>query len=457
MAAPDIDWIDEFYRHIRPLIFVRRQDSLLIIVPNQAYRLNATAIAVLERMAEGKRIGEVMIDLGDGDGRRQEVHDFFCDLRAALMGCLREGADRRAVERVPYALPFNALPVLSEIAVTYRCNLACRFCYAGCTCRKGPDGREMTTDQVKRVLEIIRRDAQVPSVSFTGGEPTLRDDLPDLVAHARSLEMRVNLITNGTRLTPDRVAALAEAGLNSAQVSVESASPAQHDWLTQQPGSWDKTMAGIEHLKHAGITCHTNTTLTALTAPTAPDLVTLADGLGLTRLSMNMIIPTGSADAAHRDLWLFYRDIGPIVEAVRKRARSMGIEFLWYSPTPYCLYNPVAHGLGNKGCAACDGLLSVSPTGEVFPCSSLPVSVGNLLKKGFRRVWTGRRARYWREKRFAHPKCRACDKFDLCTGACPIYWDAIGCEELLAATPLSDHDGRAPAAQAVCETAHHRS
>ena len=443
MPPVDLNWIDEFYQHIKSLIFVRREDSLLIIVPNQAYRLNVGAVRLLERMAGGERIAEILGDVGDGDGRRQEVHNFFCDLRAALTGCLREGTGRQAVELVPYRLPFNTLPVLSEIALTYRCNLSCRFCYAGCTCHRGPQRGEMTTDQVKRVLEIIRRDAQVPSVSFTGGEPTLRDDLPALIAHARSLGLRVNLITNGTRLTPGRVEALAEADLNSAQVSLESASPSQHDRLTQKTGSWERTLSGVQNLTRAGITCHMNTTLTAPTAAAAPNLVNLACEMGLTRLSMNMVIPTGSADAEHRDLWLRYGEMGPIVEAVRRRARSLGIEFLWYSPTPYCLYNPVAHGLGNKGCAACDGLLSVSPTGDVFPCSSLPVSVGNLLRKDFRAVWNGRRARYYRRKKFAHKKCRACEKFDLCTGACPIYWKAVGFEELLAAPPISSDDGRA--------------
>jgi len=443
MPVPDVSWIDEFYQHIKPHVYVRREDSLLIIVPNQAYRLNPTAVTILERLAGGARIDDILTQAGDTADKRQDIHNFFCDLRSALTGCLREGDGRRAVEQVPYRLPFNALPVLSEIAVTYRCNLSCRFCYAGCTCHKRPGHGEMTTDQVKRVLDIIRHDAQVPSVSFTGGEPTLRGDLPDLVAHARAIGLRVNLITNGTLLDEDLVARLAEAGLNSAQVSVESAHAALHEYLTQVRGTWEESLVGVQNLLAAGITCHMNTTLTSLTAPTAPGLVNLACEMGLTRLSMNMVIPTGTADARHPDLWLRYSEIGPIVESVRRRARTLGIEFLWYSPTPYCLYNPVARGLGNKGCAACDGLLSVSPTGDVLPCSSLAKPVGNLLKTDFRRVWNGRRAKYYRDKRFAHAKCKACDKFDLCTGACPIYWDAVGYQELLDAPPLTNADPEA--------------
>ena len=57
---------------------------------------------------------------------------------------------------------------------------------------------------------------------------------------------------------------------------------------------------------------------------------------------------------------------------------------MWYSPTPMCLFNPLADGLGNKSCAACDGLLSVAPNGDVLPCSSYPQPVGNLLQAGLR-------------------------------------------------------------------------
>ena len=54
--------------------------------------------------------------------------------------CLGEGRERRAVRVVPFESAFNSLPVLSEIAVTYRCNLRCRFCYAACGCRGAVQG-----------------------------------------------------------------------------------------------------------------------------------------------------------------------------------------------------------------------------------------------------------------------------------------------------------------------------
>jgi len=92
---------------------------------------------------------------------------------------------------------------LSEVALTYACNIKCRFCYAGCT--KVKKNRELDKEGFKKVLDIIRYEAEVPSVSFTGGEPLLNKNLPELIKYASKANgMRVNLITNGTLITTQK-------------------------------------------------------------------------------------------------------------------------------------------------------------------------------------------------------------------------------------------------------------
>lgn len=427
-----IDWIDSFVLSIKPHVVVRERDSLLILLPNQAYKINRTGLRLLKETLAGRPIREVISSrnpqMADDEAVLKDISDFFSDIRAMVMGCLGEGHERRSVDVVPFQRPFNSLPVLSEIALTYRCNLSCRFCYAGCQCKKRPDCAEMSTQQIKRILQIIKQDAEVPSVSWTGGEPTLRTDLVELTAYATELGIRVNLITNGTNLTEELVSGLTAAGLRSAQVSLEGPNAEVHDRLTQLAGSFDRTIKGIELLKQSGLHVHTNTTVNRMNAPHLHELVAFVKGLGMKRLSMNMVIPCGSAP--NEEVTISYTEMAGLMAGIQQTARDEGIEFMWYSPTPYCLFNPVASQLGGKSCAACDGLLSVSPTGDVLPCSSLPKSVGNLLKTPFNRVWEGRKARYWREKRYAHKICKDCSQFQICTGACPIYWQAMGYREL---------------------------
>jgi len=446
LIATDISWVNDFAVSIRDYVYVRERDSLLILLPNQAYKLNPSALYLLKSAIDGVSINDALESRkpgwSDDPQVREDVHRFFCDVRALVMGCLGEGQERSAVETVQFERPHNSLPVLSEIALTYRCNLACRFCYVGCGCTKRPKTREMTTEQAKRVLDVIRNDAEVPSVSWTGGEPTLRDDLVELTAYAKSIGMRVNLITNGTLVDRDLVMRLRDAGLSSAQVSVEGPDANVHDALTQVPGSFDRTIRAVEALRDAELHVHTNTTVNALNAPHVAEMVELTKTFGLSRFSMNMAIPCGSAPIS--GVTITYTQMADLVESVRKRARADGIKFMWYSPTPYCIYNPVAAGLGGKACAACDGLLSVTPTGDVIPCSSLAEPVGNLLRSSFEKVWNSRRSVYWRQKRYAHKLCKGCETFDICTGACPIYWRDKGYAELNAAR-AGRHRGTAPA------------
>ena len=422
-----LDWIDAFVERIKPYVYVREPDRLLIVRPNQAYKLNPRGVDLLGRLLQGTALADVVpvdhLDVQQID----DLYRFFTDVCACVKGVMGEG---RPDQRIQYQRPYNTLPVLSEVAVTYRCNLRCRFCYAACGCSRSSTPDDLDTAHWKRLLEVIYRDARVPSTSFTGGEPLLRDDLEELITHARHLGMRVNLITNGTLDTPDRVASLVAAGLNSVQVSVEAATPNLHDELVAVAGSWERTTDAVRTFKSAGIHVHTNTTLNRLNAVEAEAIVELVKQLGLDRFSMNMVIPCGTATANLDDLVIRYDAIGDVVCRVHRHARRLGLEFMWYSPTPYCLFNPIGQGLGGKSCAVCDGLLSIDPRGNVLPCSSWPEPVGNLLTEPFDRVWQCARSRFLRERQDAPARCHQCDDFLACGGACPIYWRAMGTDEV---------------------------
>jgi radical SAM protein with 4Fe4S-binding SPASM domain len=103
---------------------------------------------------------------------------------------------------------------------------------------------------------------------------------------------------------------------------------------------------------------------------------------------------------------------------------------MWYSPTPICLFNPIASGFGNRGCSACEGLLSIDPKGNILPCSSWPEPVGNILNEGFEAVWSKKRAEWIRGKEAAPEECKECKSFAVCQGACPLYFKVHGDGEL---------------------------
>ncbi len=145
---------------------------------------------------------------------------------------------------------------------------------------------------------------------------------------------------------------------------------------------------------------------------------------------MNLYLPGGRHAHGEDRLFLPYSRAGAVIDSVRAAARREGLVFYWYSPIPHCHYNTIAHGLGNKSCAAMDGLLSVSPAGDVLPCSSYPEPMGNLLETSFREIWFSERARFFKTKQYAPAECTGCESFTACQAACPLYWQQAGTAEI---------------------------
>ncbi len=425
--AEDLGWVDRFVASIRPHVRVRLTDNVVIRMPNVAFKVNRTGARALHYVLEGGRVS-VLAQAAD-DERRRELGSFFRDLSRVLGPGVCDDYSSPTLRWTPFTLGYLELPILSEVALTWRCNLRCRFCYAASRGVSDPcAGEELDTAGAVRVLDAILSDAQVPSVSFTGGEPLVREDLEDLVHEAHERGLRVNLITNGTLVDGRKAKALRRSGLASAQVSIESPDPAIHDEIVGRAGAHAASIRGVRALHDAQVTVHVHTTICRANLPSVTRLPSFCRSLGLARFSANLVIPTGRG--ASPDLAVSYREVAAVLPRILAAARDEGVEFMWYSPTPTCLFNPLAHGLGNKGCAACEGLLSIDPSGNVLPCSSWREPLGNILEDGFHSVWYSPRAHHIRAKREAPPACEGCDDFALCQGACPLYFRAHDSSEL---------------------------
>lgn len=350
--------------------------------------------------------------------------------------CMGSEEAQELIERVPYTFGYTTLPILGEIAVTYQCNNRCLFCYAGCNSsekllKKKTRKKEMSTKDLFLIIDMFKDEAKIPFFSFTGGEPLFRKDLEECISYAVSRDLSVNLVSNGTLITKERAASLFDAGLRTAQISLESWDEDMHNYVTGSAHAYKATLNGIQNLMDAGISVQTNTTIMNCTAGHMVKMPSFLKSIGIRRFAMNMFIPSGSG-LYHEELFIPYNEIGSLVEEVRKEAFNEGLTFYWYSPTPFCMFNPVAKGLGNKSCAACDGLISVSPSGELLPCSSWERSVGNLLKKGFTKTWFSKEALKCKNKGYAPAVCKTCSSFTACQGACPLYWNYCGTELLTA-------------------------
>jgi pyruvate-formate lyase-activating enzyme len=135
------------------------------------------------------------------------------------------------------------------------CNAACAFC----ACIGVMPDYSTSMDEVAERLERAVARGRT-RVVYTGGEPTLLKHLPELVRLAKDRGMQwVNLQTNGIRLAdPERVRALAEAGLDSVLISIHSHRPEVHDAVMKVPGALKDALTGLVHCIKAGIQVNLN-------------------------------------------------------------------------------------------------------------------------------------------------------------------------------------------------------
>jgi len=315
--------------------------------------------------------------------------------------------------------PFRAeveAPYRMDLALTYRCNVACGHCY-----NPAREKVELETDGWRNVLRKVR-DLGIPHVIFTGGEATLRDDLPELVGFAESLGLVTGLLTNGVRLADgEYLDALLAAGLDHVQVTLESADPEIHNAMTGAD-SFDRTVRGIQNCLAAGIHTITNTTLTRANAAGIAETLRFAYDLGLRTVAANAVIHSGKA--LEGDFALEYGRLEPVILSMNEQVEELGMRLIWYSPTRYCRFNPLEFNLGEKRCTAGEYNLCVEPDGEVLPCQSWYESAGNLLTDSWESIWNSPLLRSARERTRADAACRECVHFTLCGGGCPLETDA---------------------------------
>jgi len=284
----------------------------------------------------------------------------------------------------------------------------------------------MTSPQVKLIIDKIHNDLNAASISFTGGEPSIRKDLPALVEYAAGKGIVTNLITNGIKCSEkDFVKALSESGLRSAKVSLESHDELIHNRITGNIESYRKTVQGIHNLIDAGVQTDTGTTVCRANMEHLVPLVKFVkQEFNTGSLSMNMAITKRSHH--HDDGSICYSSIPEILKPVFKFCNDTNMKLSWNTPVPYCMFSQDGFNPWTKSCSCVSDILSINPSGDVIPCSSCRRSIGNLLNDSFIRIWNSSEARYFKEKRYIPPVCKKCGMKFLCKGGCPLYWANTG-------------------------------
>lgn len=392
-----------------------------------------------------------------GGGCRGTTYAYTGDVRESFPNCLRRYR-RYLEENDPGALPQpvqvvragplrealghcyeeharNLARVLEEHPLSYllwqatlRCNLHCDHCAV--PAEGWVRERELDTRQVKRMLEQFAHGfdvARIGALAISGGEPCLRTDLVEIVAHATRLGFRVGLDSNGVLLgrRPELLDRLVEAGMAMPCFSFDGLE-ATHE-ARRGPGTFRDLVAAMEHLgrRHPQVPLQTVTVVTRRNLHEVPRILDTLESLGVRFARFGTVVPVGRAveDAEH---FLEPRELRRLLRWIaRTRSEGRSRTAVEFSCDGWC--GRAGQGEGLEGlvreqvynCPAGVSMATVYSDGRMGACLSLPdeLSVqGSVLEEEPAVLWE-RGYRRFRDRSLYHrDACASCAEWRWCQG-----------------------------------------
>jgi len=356
---------------------------------------------------------------------------------------IRDPSVRRGIELVLRSLLTYGVTVPQKLCApflivwnfTNACNLRCRHCYQNAGPKPLPN--ELTFEEKLNVLNQLD-EMEIPSIAFSGGEPTIHPDFIPIVKEASRRGIYTAVATNGLAFASESFTDKAlKAGLNYVEVSLDSTDPKVHDEFRGVKGAWELAVKGIKNVvKHGGASTGIAMTLTKLNKDQIGDMVRLAEELGVTRVIFFNFIPTGRGkENVALDLtpeereealrWIYResrRSSVQVVSTAPQLARvswqmSQGEDVL---PTHFSIprsqtLRSLAEFIG--GCGAGRIYAAIQPDGKVTPCVFMPITVGDLRKQTFKDIWENSEVMLkLRNKDLIKPPCGECPYRYVCGG-----------------------------------------
>ncbi len=294
----------------------------------------------------------------------------------------------------------------------WNCNQKCLHCYAAG--QSQAETKEITTEEWKKIIDKCK-EAYIPQLTFTGGEPTIRKDLVELIDYSKWFITRLN--TNGVLLTEELCNQLYNASLDSVQITFYSANKEEHNKLVGA-NNFDKTVQGIKNAIKANLAISINTPLCSINKNYIETLKFLHE-LGIKYVTCSGLIITGNATTEEsKQTQLTQEELYNILKEAYNYTKENLMEISFTSPGWVSEEKLQELGLNVPTCGACLSNMAIAPDGQVVPCQSWlgeNSGLGNMLTTPWNKIWNNKECK----------KIRA--NSAKTTGQCPLKEKGRGC------------------------------
>jgi PqqA peptide cyclase len=306
------------------------------------------------------------------------------------------------------------LGLLAEL--THRCPLGCPYCSNPRTLDRGET--ELDTATWTRVLQQAAA-LGILQVHLSGGEPAARRDLTEITAAARDAGLYCNLITSAVGLTRKRLAALAEAGLEHVQISIQDSTASSADHIAGYHGAFARKRALAEEVVRLKMQLTVNAVVHRANVDRIGEMVELALELGASRVEIAHVQYYGWALTNRARLMPTRAQVERAVALVEElRSRHHGrIVIDAVVPDYHARYpKPCAGGWARRS-------LNVTPAGKVLPCHAAESISGlefwNVREHSLAEIWGNSPAfNAFRGTAWMKEPCVSCPRRELDFGGC---------------------------------------
>lgn len=300
--------------------------------------------------------------------------------------------------------------------ITQRCNQDCLFCYnvwkGDCEYPKG----ELSTDEVKRMLEKVIKETRCKLITISGGEPCLRDDLIEIISFVASFKVSVNLITNGSLLTEEIIKAISKK-VSFFELQLLGLKDA-HNQLAKS-NSFDRVIEAIANIKSYGGRVVCVFVANKLNISSFKETIELAFALGVNGIMFNRFNPGGEGIKHIKELLLSRDELKDALDIANNAVTTYGIPISCSIPIQPCLIDTSLYKKLRFGfCSACgkNSYYTIDPLGNIRVCNHSGMILGNLFNNPFFDIISNDNVRIFSK---AIPEfCQGCKKAKKCQGGC---------------------------------------